>query len=160
MDRKTRYEYVMFYIVYKTVNEASICIAKSDNGIGWVRSDENPIVTPTVNTFDQSSCYKPSVVYDEDNDEWRMWYNGRNGNSEYIGLCIKKVRSKPAIAEEMQEKRSEKRNRKRLSVHCRQREVHCAGSVSDRSDYRSCQKAQLTQGTALRSTTCCIIEKN
>lgn len=90
IEKLANNEYVMFYIGYKTVNEASICIAKSDNGIDWVRSNENPIVMSTANTFDQSSCYKPSVVYDEDNDEWKMWYNGRNDNSEYIGLCIKK----------------------------------------------------------------------
>ena len=29
------------------------------------------------------------AVFDEEKNEWRIWYNGRAGNTEYIGLACK-----------------------------------------------------------------------
>lgn len=81
-------EYLMFYIGYKTTYEASICAARSKDGItGWERSTKNPLIVPTPESWDQSACYKPTAVYDEASDKWMLWYNGRNDVAEYIGFA-------------------------------------------------------------------------
>lgn len=78
--------YVMFYIGYKDINTACICCAASQNGItGWKRCKLNPLIVPEKNTWDEDSCYKPSALYDEKENKWRLWYNGRKGPDEYIG---------------------------------------------------------------------------
>jgi len=79
----------MFYIGYEDIDTARICVARSGNGItGWERLGANPIVSPTIGGWDADACYKPSVIRDEENDRWLLWYNGRSGSSEYIGLVI------------------------------------------------------------------------
>ncbi|MBR5113169.1 MAG: hypothetical protein IK097_07075 [Clostridia bacterium] len=80
--------YLMFYIGYKDINTACICCAYSENGVtDFHRCKLNPLVAPSEGDWDCDSCYKPSALYDEDKDEWRIWYNGRSGNREYIGLA-------------------------------------------------------------------------
>ena len=80
--------YTMFYISYESHHNASISIAYSKNGItGWLRSRNNPIITPTRNSWDQDSCYKPSVLFSSSKHQWLLWYNGRRAFDEYIGLC-------------------------------------------------------------------------
>lgn len=76
--------YLMFYIGYKDVNTACICAAISQNGrTGWKRCRFNPLVSPTENSFDADSCYKPSAVYCDGG--WHVFYNGRRNRDEYIG---------------------------------------------------------------------------
>ncbi len=58
------------------------------------KHEKNPLVSPSPDGWDKSSCCKPSALYDAAADVWRIWYNGRNGNSEYIGL-----RSRRAISD-------------------------------------------------------------
>ena len=31
--------------------------------------------------------HEKNPIYDGATDVWRIWYNGRNGNSEFIGLA-------------------------------------------------------------------------
>lgn len=79
--------YLMFYIGYRDIHTACICAARSRDGItGWVRVPENPLVVPTHGAWDQDSCYKPTVVRDEDGT-YRLWYNGRAGIDEFIGYA-------------------------------------------------------------------------
>ena len=81
--------YYMFYIGYEDIDTARICVARSRDGITqWERHPANPIVSPTAGSWDESACYKPSVVRDEENGRWLLWYNGRHGAPEYIGLVI------------------------------------------------------------------------
>ena len=78
--------YTMFYIGYSDIDHAAIGIARSRDGISaWVRYPFNPVIQPTPGTFDENACYKPAVVYD--GLEWKLWYNGRSGNVERIGLA-------------------------------------------------------------------------
>ena len=80
--------YIMFYIGYKDINTACICAAASKNGItGWKRCKMNPLVSATPDTWDADSCYKPSALYDEEKNQWRIWYNGRHGHDEFIGTA-------------------------------------------------------------------------
>lgn len=81
--------YVMFYIGYETIDKAQICIARSQNGItGWQKSPLNPIVTSVPGAWDGDACYKPSVLWKEETQQWMLWYNGRNGEDEYIGYAF------------------------------------------------------------------------
>ncbi len=83
--------YLLFYIGYRDIHTACICCAYSGNGVtGFHRCKENPLVAPTPGEWDADSCYKPSALYDAARDEWRIWYNGRAGGAEYIGLAVKK----------------------------------------------------------------------
>jgi len=77
--------YYNFYIGYKTVDFAQIGIARSRDGISnWERYPNNPIIVPEEGKWDGEACYKPYVVYD--GKKWLLWYNGRNGLDEQIGL--------------------------------------------------------------------------
>ena len=79
----------MFYIGYSDIDTARIGCAISPDGItGWRRLPQNPIVSPDLGTWNSSACYKPSVVRDEKNSRWLLWYNGRNGAPEYVGCAI------------------------------------------------------------------------
>ncbi len=85
--------YLMFYIGYEDINTARICIAQSDNGItNWKRYECNPVVSPEAGKWDSDSCYKPSVLWDENRKVWFLWYNGRKGCDEYIGYAEREGR--------------------------------------------------------------------
>ena len=83
--------YVMFYIGYSDIHTARIGAAISPDGIrSWKRLKGNPLVEPVPGEWDSAACYKPSAVWDEENDCWRLWYNGRTGSREYIGMAVHK----------------------------------------------------------------------
>ena len=48
--------------------------------------NNEPIIAPSKGKFDSDACYKPTAIYDKDEKKWMIWYNGRTGNEEYIGL--------------------------------------------------------------------------
>ena len=83
--------YLLFYIGYRDIHTACICCAYSENGVTrFHRCKGNPLITPTAGEWDADSCYKPSALYDAERDEWRIWYNGRAGGMEYIGMATKR----------------------------------------------------------------------
>lgn len=85
--------YLMFYIGYETVEKAQICMAHSDNGITqWKKSSLNPIVTPDTGAWDADACYKPSFLWNEEEEKWMLWYNGRNNLDEFVGYVTKEGR--------------------------------------------------------------------
>lgn len=78
--------YLMFYIGFFDENRAQIGIARSRNGIsGWERHPANPIISPDPDQWDGDACYKPYAIYD--GKKWLLWYNGRRGGVEQIGLA-------------------------------------------------------------------------
>jgi predicted GH43/DUF377 family glycosyl hydrolase len=78
--------YYMFYIGFKDVDHAQIGVARSRNGISqWQRHPANPIIRPTQDGWDADACYKPFAIFD--GDRWLLWYNGRRGSAEQIGLA-------------------------------------------------------------------------
>ena len=82
--------YYMFYIGYRDIDHAQIGIARSRDGItNWERDPRNPIVRPGQDEFDQDACYKPFAVFD--GERWLLWYNGRHGWLEQIGLVLHDV---------------------------------------------------------------------
>ena len=71
----------------RDIHTACVCAARSKDGItGWERVPENPLVVPTPGSWDELSCYKPTVIRDADGS-YRLWYNGRSGCAEYIGYA-------------------------------------------------------------------------
>ena len=80
-------KYLMFYIGYTDIDTARIFYAISKNGINnWKRS-KKPIIVPTKDQFDKDACYKPSAIFDQNENKWILWYNGRNYNKEFIGFA-------------------------------------------------------------------------
>jgi len=78
--------YLMFYIGFEDVDTARIGIARSRDGVtGWERFSGNPILSPGKG-WDAEACYKPYVIYE--NNKWMLWYNGRRGPVEQIGLAV------------------------------------------------------------------------
>lgn len=83
--------FLMFYIGYEDIDTARICMAFSNNGItNWIRSEENPIVDiGKTGEWDAAACYKPSVLWNQQQKQWMLWYNGRSEKREYIGLATR-----------------------------------------------------------------------
>ena len=83
--------YLLFYIGYRDIHTACICAAYSADGVTkFHRCKHNPLIAPTAGAWDADACYKPSALYDKANDRWRIWYNGRAGGMEYIGMAEKR----------------------------------------------------------------------
>jgi predicted GH43/DUF377 family glycosyl hydrolase len=78
--------HIMFYIGFRDVDHAQIGLARSRDGItNWQRHAENPIIRPGVNHWDHDAVYKPYAILD--GERWLLWYNGRRGGVEQIGLA-------------------------------------------------------------------------
>ncbi|WP_073180839.1 MGH1-like glycoside hydrolase domain-containing protein [Flagellimonas flava] len=83
--------YYMFYIGFHDVHWAQIGVARSKDGVSnWERHPQNPIIKTSKEGWDRDACYKPYVIFDEENDQWMLWYNGRKLSVEQIGLAIHK----------------------------------------------------------------------
>jgi len=84
---KTDGYYVMFYIGFLNEDYAQIGLARSVDGIhDWRRHPQNPIIAPTPGHWDGDACYKPYALYD--GEKWLLWYNGRSGLFEQIGVAF------------------------------------------------------------------------
>ena len=84
--RRGQWHY-MFYIGFRDIDHAQIGVARSPDGVrGWQRLAANPIIRPGVNQWDHDACYKPFVICE--GRRWLLWYNGRHGSVEQIGLAI------------------------------------------------------------------------
>ena len=82
--------YVMFYIGYENIDKAQICMACSPDGITqWKKSPLNPIVEPEEGSWDGEACYKPSFLWNEEENKWMLWYNGRSKTDEFVGFVSK-----------------------------------------------------------------------
>jgi hypothetical protein len=78
----------MFYIGFRDVNTAQIGLARSKDGItGWQRHPANPLIRAQKGRWDGDACYKPFAVLD--GNRWMLWYNGRRGDLEQIGLATR-----------------------------------------------------------------------
>ena len=76
---------VLFYIGYTDMHTAAIGVARSRDGLsGWQRLSANPIVKPG-SGWDADAVYKPYAIWD--GSQWMLWYNGRVGGLEQIGVA-------------------------------------------------------------------------
>ncbi|HVS39435.1 MAG TPA: family 43 glycosylhydrolase [Gemmataceae bacterium] len=79
--------YVMFYIGFADRDHAQIGLARSKDGIAdWKRHPANPIIRPGKGNWDADAVYKPFARFD--GKRWLLWYNGRRGGVEQIGVAI------------------------------------------------------------------------
>jgi predicted GH43/DUF377 family glycosyl hydrolase len=78
--------HVMFYIGFADRDRAQIGLARSKDGItNWERHPANPIIRPGKDRWDADAVYKPYAIFD--GKRWRLWYNGRKGGVEQIGVA-------------------------------------------------------------------------
>ena len=78
--------HIMFYIGFSDEEHAQIGIARSRDGLTqWERHPANPIIRPGKGKWDADACYKPFAIYD--GSQWLLWFNGRSGSVEQIGLA-------------------------------------------------------------------------
>lgn len=78
--------HLMFYIGFQDQQHAQIGLARSRDGItDWQRHPANPIIRPGKDQWDQDAVYKPFTIFD--GRQWLLWYNGRRGGTEQIGLA-------------------------------------------------------------------------
>jgi predicted GH43/DUF377 family glycosyl hydrolase len=79
--------YVMFYIGFHDRDHAQIGLARSRDGIaGWQRHRANPVIRSGKGKWDADAVYKPYAIFD--GKRWLLWYNGRRGGVEQIGVAI------------------------------------------------------------------------
>jgi predicted GH43/DUF377 family glycosyl hydrolase len=79
--------HLMFYIGFRDRDHAQIGLARSRDGItGWQRHTANPILRPGKGQWDADAVYKPYALFD--GKRWLLWYNGRRGGVEQIGLAF------------------------------------------------------------------------
>jgi beta-1,2-mannobiose phosphorylase / 1,2-beta-oligomannan phosphorylase len=79
-------DYLTFYIGFRDEHTAQIGVARSADGItNWRRHPSNPIIRPGLDRWDHDACYKPYAIFD--GGKWMLWYNGRHGSLEQIGLA-------------------------------------------------------------------------
>jgi predicted GH43/DUF377 family glycosyl hydrolase len=80
--------YCMAYIGFQNVKTAQIGLACSQDGIhDWKRHPDNPIILRGgEGDWDMEAVYKPFTIYD--GQKWLLWYNGRKGSVEQIGLAF------------------------------------------------------------------------
>jgi hypothetical protein len=77
----------MFYIGFADRDRAQIGLARSKDGItDWQRHPANPIIRPGKGQWDADAVYKPYAIFD--GRRWLLWYNGRRGGVEQIGVAI------------------------------------------------------------------------
>lgn len=81
--------YDMYYIGYQNVDVARICYATSKDGIHWLRTDNNCCLSPSPDAWDSDAVYKPATLTYK--SKKYLWYNGRSGNQEYIGVACKEI---------------------------------------------------------------------
>jgi len=83
---KRAFDYLMFYVGFEDIDTARIGIARSADGISaWERFPANPIIGPGIEGWDEDACYKPWAI--EEEGRWILWYNGRRGHLEQIGVA-------------------------------------------------------------------------
>jgi beta-1,2-mannobiose phosphorylase / 1,2-beta-oligomannan phosphorylase len=79
--------HIMFYIGFRDESHAQIGIARSKDGItDWKRHPSNPVIRPGADKWDHDAVYKPYAIFD--GRQWLLWYNGRKGGVEQIGLTL------------------------------------------------------------------------
>jgi predicted GH43/DUF377 family glycosyl hydrolase len=78
--------HLMFYIGFRDEAHAQIGVARSKDGItGWQRHPANPVIRAGDGKWDHDAAYKPYAIFD--GRRWLLWYNGRKGGVEQIGLA-------------------------------------------------------------------------
>lgn len=81
--------YWMFYIGFENIDRAQIGLARSHDGVtDWQRHPANPLLHSRVHPedWDYDAVYKPFAVFE--GGRWLLWYNGRRGGVEQIGLAV------------------------------------------------------------------------
>lgn len=86
---KRKDDYLMFYTGYRDPGHAQIGMARSKDGItNWERYTDNPVVRIGFSGWDSYAIYKPFAVPDSAGNRWLLYYDGRRGWNNQVGLVI------------------------------------------------------------------------
>jgi len=86
--------FYMFYAGFRNTDYSSVGLVRSKDGLtNWERHIDNPIVDVVQEAWNCDAVYKPFAGWSEVNQEWLLWYNGRCGGLERIGVSILKAKS-------------------------------------------------------------------
>jgi hypothetical protein len=72
--------YYMWYSAHNSNQPQQIGFASSEDGYTWVKSTGNPIISRD----NYLAVGEPSVIYDEDDGVWRMWYLATENQIKYL----------------------------------------------------------------------------
>lgn len=85
--------YYMFYAGFRNTDYSSIGLARSKDGLtNWQKHTANPIIDISLESdaWNCNAVYKPYAGWDEAQQQWMIWYNGRCGGLERIGVSFLK----------------------------------------------------------------------
>lgn len=70
-----------YFLWYTGQTESNSCLgyARSQDGIHWTDRSISPVLTPE-KTWEKTSVMCPSVLYDEESKNFRLWYSGGDQN--------------------------------------------------------------------------------
>ena len=86
--------FYMFYAGFRNTDYSSVGLVRSKDGLtNWERHIDNPIVDVVKEAWNCDAVYKPFAGWSEVNQEWLLWYNGRCGTLERIGVSILEAKS-------------------------------------------------------------------
>jgi hypothetical protein len=69
-------------------DSSAIGLAHSDDGLSWERVGDGPVLgRGAAGAWDDSSVGSPTVVFDEDNSTYHLWYEGSDGSLSRIGYA-------------------------------------------------------------------------
>lgn len=85
--------YYMFYAGFRNTDYSSIGLVRSKDGLtNWQKHTANPIIDISLenDAWNCNAVYKPYAGWDEAQQQWMIWYNGRCGGLERIGVSFMK----------------------------------------------------------------------
>jgi len=78
----------MFYIGFETSTRPASAWPAPGTGDELAASPANPVIRPGKGKWDGDAVYKPYAILD--GKRWLLWYNGRKGGVEQIGVAFHK----------------------------------------------------------------------
>jgi parallel beta-helix repeat protein len=80
--------YEMWYTAEgTTTSEPAIGYAWSDDGVEWTKSPDNPVLTGTTGTWEETGVAYPAVIR-EGATNYKMWYRGESSGGQAFGQAM------------------------------------------------------------------------
>ena len=77
--------HVLHWLRRTRTTPRSVWLDRADGITGWQRHPANPLIRRGQGKWDHDAVYKPYAILDD--RRWLLWYNGRKGDVEQIGLA-------------------------------------------------------------------------
>src|SRR5205807_1046873 len=74
--------YYLYYTAERADETRTIALATATSPTGpWTKYASNPVLTPTA-SYEKHFLDTPSVLFDSDENIWKMWYSCGNGDTD------------------------------------------------------------------------------